>query len=119
MAEHAVALQVLPDASRTSESWKRLSDELGGRLQELDPTGVFREHWRRPGQDGPRGGAGLRVEAVRRLARGVRRALREAGITVLEDDAVRVMRTPEELLVSGLADANARTPTSRSPRRRA
>ena len=41
---------------------------------------------------------------------GVRRALRDAGITVLEDDAVRVMRTPAELWVAGLADANERTP---------
>lgn len=41
---------------------------------------------------------------------GVRRALRDAGTTVLENDAVRIARSPAELWVAGLADATERTP---------
>ena len=41
---------------------------------------------------------------------GVRVALRESGITVLEDDAVRLRRAPDELWVAGLADATEREP---------
>ncbi len=41
---------------------------------------------------------------------GVRAALDDAGVRVLEDDAVRVAREPAELWVAGLADATERSP---------
>src|SRR5687768_2064412 len=37
-------------------------------------------------------------------------ALRTAGVRVLENDAVRLARVPEELWVAGLADATTRRP---------